>query len=73
MKISYDPQVDALYIRFLAEAIQVITQRLSEDVAINYVPDGAIVGIEVLDASTQVFHSETDREIRVQNVTPVLI
>jgi uncharacterized protein YuzE len=73
MKISYDPQVDALYIRFLAEAIQVITQPLSEDGAMNYAPDRAIVGIAVLDASTQVFPSETDRAIRVQNVTSVLI
>jgi uncharacterized protein YuzE len=55
MKISYDPQVDALYIRFLDEPIQVTTQRLTEDVAVNYAPDGRIVGIEVLDATEYVF------------------
>jgi uncharacterized protein YuzE len=73
MKISYDPQVDALYIRFLDEVVQVTTQRLTEDVAVNYAPDGTVVGIEILDASAQVFHSDTERLITVQNVTPVLI
>lgn len=73
MKISYDPQVDALYIRFLDEVVQVTTQRLTEDVAVNYAPDGTVVGIEILDASAQVFHSDTERQITVQNLTPVLI
>jgi uncharacterized protein YuzE len=51
MRILYDPQVDALYIRFTDEPVQVLTHRLSEEVAVNYAPDGRIVGIEVLDAS----------------------
>ena len=51
MKISYDHQVDASYIRFKKGKFQVTTQRLTEDVAVNYAPDGSIVGIEVLDAS----------------------
>jgi len=38
MKISYDCQVDALYIRFLEEPFEVTTHRLSEDIAINYAP-----------------------------------
>jgi uncharacterized protein YuzE len=73
VKISYDPQVDALYIRFLDEAVQVTTQRLTEDVAVNYAPDGTVVGIEILDAEEHVFHSATERQIKVQNLTPVLI
>ncbi len=48
MKITYDPEVDALYIRFVDEPSQVTTQRLSEDVAVNYAPDGRIVGMEIL-------------------------
>ncbi len=71
MKISYDPQVDALYIRFLDEPIQVTTQRLSEDVAVNYAPDGRIVGIEVLDATDYVFHSGAERKIEVHNLAAV--
>ncbi len=71
MKISYDPQVDALYIRFLDEPIQVTTQRLSEDVAVNYGPDGRIVGIEVLDATEYVFQPGAERKVEVHNLAAV--
>ena len=71
MKIAYDPQVDALYIRFLDEPVQVTTQRLSEDVAVNYAPDGRIVGIEVLDVSEYVFGFGAEPKIVVHNLTAV--
>ncbi len=71
MKISYDPRVDALYIRFVDEPVQVTTFRLSEDVAINYAPDSRIVGIEILDASEYVFPSGAERKVVVQNLTAV--
>ena len=71
MKISFDPQVDALYIRFTDEEAQVTTQRLSEDVAVNYAPDGRIIGIEILDASEHVFSSSPERRIEVHNLTTV--
>ncbi len=73
MKVSYDPQVDALYIRFLDETFQVTTQRLTEDVAVNYAPDGRIVGIEILDASEYVFPSEAEPKIMVHNLTAVAV
>ncbi len=72
MKITYDPQIDALYIRFLDGAYEVTTQRLSDDVAVNYAPDGRIVGIEVLDASTSVFPTE-DRTITVHNLRSISV
>ena len=50
-RLSYDPQVDAAYIRLEEGAFQVTTHQLNEDVAINYAPDGRIVGIEILSAS----------------------
>ena len=68
MKIAYDPQVDALYIRFLDEPVQVTTQRLSEDVA---APDGRVVGIEVLDVSEYVFGFAAEPKIVVHNLTAV--
>jgi len=73
MKISYDPQVDALYIRFIDEPIQVLPHRLSEEVAINYAPDGRIVGIEILDASEYVFSQQTERKVVVQNLESVMV
>ena len=71
MKITYDAQVDALYIRFLDGPMQVTTQRLSEDVAVNYAPDGRIVGIEVLDVSEYIFGFNAERKIFVHNLTAV--
>lgn len=70
MRITYDPRVDALYIRFIDEPVEVTTHRLSEDVAVNYAPDGRVVGIEVLDASEYVFPAR-ERQIVVQNVEVV--
>jgi len=71
MRLSLDPQVDALYIRFIDEPVQVTTQRLSEDVAINYAPDGRIVGIEILDASKNVFRAGSEGQVIVHNLTAV--
>ncbi|MBI5669153.1 MAG: DUF2283 domain-containing protein [Chloroflexi bacterium] len=68
MKITYDSQVDALYIRFLDDPAQVTTQRLTEEVAVNYAPDGRIVGIEILDASDYVFSPETEGIVALQNL-----
>ena len=69
MKIAYDSQVDALYIRFVDEPIQVTTQRLSEDIAVNYAPDGRIVGIEVLDASEYAFRPGSEGQVELDNLT----
>ncbi len=51
MKISYDAAVNAAYIRLKEGRFEVTTHRLTEDVAVNFAPDGSVVGIEVLDAS----------------------
>ena len=73
MQINYDPQVDALYIRFVDETVQVTTQRLSEGVAVNYAPDGRIVGVEVLDASEHVFRPGAERKITLHNLTAAIV
>jgi YD repeat-containing protein len=51
MRIRYDLEVDALYIRLLDRLTEVRTERISEDVAVDYDASGHIVGIEVLGAS----------------------
>jgi uncharacterized protein YuzE len=50
MKISYDPEVDALYIRFLEGKHECRTVRLNDEVALNFGEGEQLVGIEVLDA-----------------------
>ena len=50
MKISYDPEVDALYIRLMEGPYECRTVRLNEEIALNIGPGETLVGIEILDA-----------------------
>ncbi len=50
MKISYDSEVDALYIRLIEGEHECRTVRLNEEIALNIGPNETLVGIEVLDA-----------------------
>jgi uncharacterized protein YuzE len=50
MRISYDPEVDALYIRLLEGDFQCRTLRLTDEVSLNIGEGEALVGIEILDA-----------------------
>ena len=68
MKVSYDAEVDALYIRFIDEPTEVITHRLTEDVAVNYSADHRVVGIEILDASVHVFPPGSAPKLLVHNL-----
>ena len=50
MKISYDSEVDALYIRLVETSEECRTLRLSDEIALNIGPHEQLVGIEILDA-----------------------
>ena len=52
MKISYDPETDALYIRLLEGEHECRSVRLSEEVALNIGAGEKLVGIEILDAGS---------------------
>ena len=67
MKISYDPIVDAAYIRLKEGKFEVTTQRLTEDIAINYAPNGSVVGIEILDARKYIFKHKRP-QIELENL-----
>ena len=48
MTITYDQQVDALYIRF--RETTVTTKHLADGIAADYDSEGHLAGIEILDA-----------------------
>jgi uncharacterized protein YuzE len=48
MKITYDAEVDALYIQFLETTVT--TEHLAEGIAADYDTKGRLAGIEILDA-----------------------
>jgi len=50
MKISYDHEIDALYIRLVEGHHECRTLRLSDDIALNIGANEVLVGVEILDA-----------------------
>jgi uncharacterized protein YuzE len=56
MRISYDSEVDALYIRLIEGKQECRTVRLNEEIALNIGPNETLVGIEVLDAKQVLGH-----------------
>ena len=53
MKLSYDPEADALYITLKGHGAD-HTARIGPDIAVDYGPDGEVHGIEILSASEHV-------------------
>jgi uncharacterized protein YuzE len=49
MKISYDSEVDALYIRLVEGKHQCRTLQLNDEIALNIGENELLVGIEILD------------------------
>lgn len=70
MKISYDPEIDALYIRSLDGQFECRTVRLNEEVALNFGPGEQLVGIEVLDAKEVLGKGELP-SVMLENLTLV--
>lgn len=50
MKISYDSEIDAIYIRLIEGLQQCRTLRLTEEIALNIGSEEQLIGIEILDA-----------------------
>ncbi len=48
MRITYDSEVDAFYIRFIETTVT--SKHVAEGIAVDYDAEGKIAGIEILDA-----------------------
>jgi uncharacterized protein YuzE len=68
MKISYDPSVDALYIRFVDHKVESEVIRINDRLAVDLGPGDQVVGIEVLDASESV-EGLREGKVRLENLT----
>ncbi|MBI2855319.1 MAG: DUF2283 domain-containing protein [Chloroflexi bacterium] len=68
MKISYDPEVDAAYISFKVQSMQVTIVRLTEDIAVDFGPGDEVVGIEILDASEHLQFDRRKPGIKLENL-----
>jgi len=68
MKISHDPQVDALSITF--RDTTVTTKHLAEGIAADYDSAGRLAGIEILDALKRFGDPDPLRQVIIEGVGP---
>jgi uncharacterized protein YuzE len=66
VKITYDAEVDALYIRF--REATVTTKHIGEGLAADYDGDGRLAGIEILDAAKRLGGREVFRQVVLEDV-----
>jgi uncharacterized protein YuzE len=69
MKISYDPEVDALSIIF--SETTVTTKHLAEGIAAEYDSEGRLAGLEILDAVKRFGDAETLRQVILEGLGSV--
>jgi uncharacterized protein YuzE len=72
MKISYDKEVDALYIRLLEGEHQCRTLRLTDEISLNIGEGEVLVGIEVLDAKEVLGHGELPKVV-LENLSAIQV
>ncbi len=66
MRITYDSEVDALYIYFIETTVT--TNTVAEGIAVDYAADGRIAGIEILDAQKRFGDPEVFRRVVLEDV-----
>jgi uncharacterized protein YuzE len=66
MKITYDREVDALYIRF--KEATVTTKHLAEGIAADYDADGRLAGIEILDAVKRLGDPQVFKQVILEEI-----
>lgn len=72
MKISYDRDSDALYIRLLEGDYECRVVRLTDEIALDFGAGEKLVGVEILGAS-QLFETPERPEIELQALLPKVV
>lgn len=66
MRIAYDSEMDALYIRFLETTVT--TEHLAEGISADYSADGRLAGIEILDALKRFGDPEVFKRVILEDI-----
>ncbi len=66
MKVSFDREVDVLYIRF--KETTVTTKHLDDGIALDYDAAGRLTGIEILDAMKRLDDPETFKQLVFEDI-----
>ncbi|HXK69766.1 MAG TPA: DUF2283 domain-containing protein [Caldisericia bacterium] len=67
MRITYDSEVDALYIRFIDTTVT--TQHITEGIAVDYDANGKIAGIEVLNAIKRFGNKDVFKKVILEDIS----
>jgi uncharacterized protein YuzE len=66
MRITYDSEVDALYIRFIEATVT--TNHVAEGIAVDYDAEGRIAGIEILDAVKRFGSKDVFKKVTLEDL-----
>lgn len=66
MRITYDSEVDALYIRFIEATVT--TKHVAEGIAVDYDAEGRIAGIEILDAVKRFGSKDVFKKVTLEDL-----
>ncbi len=69
MKLLYDPRYNIAYIHLREKREDVESIRLSDEVVIDIAPDGAVYGIELLNANEQIRQTDDGKFTLVNEAT----
>ena len=72
MRITYDKEADALYIRLVEGPSECRTVRLTDDIALDFSAGERLVGIEILGAS-RLFDTPDSPKIDLKDVIPRIV
>ena len=68
MRITYDSEVDALYIRFIETTVT--TKYITEGIAVDYDENGCIAGIEILDTVKHFGKKGVFKKVILEDLVP---
>ena len=69
MKFTYDPRYNIGYIRFKEKPVEVESIKLSDELVVDIAPDGAVYGIELLNANEQLQREDMGELIVINEAT----
>jgi len=69
MRFTYDPRYNIGYIRFKEKPVEVESIKLSDELVVDIAPDGAVCGIELLNANEQLQREDMGELIVINEAT----
>jgi len=69
MRFTYDPRYNIAYIRFREKKDQVETIQVSNELNVDLAPDGAVYGVELLNANEQLRQEDMGKVLIINEAT----